>query len=201
LGSTTIQGRRAVQPATNIVAGRSGRRAADPHFEIAVHIELEHKTVTAMAVGGPGAYVFRNVVTVARDPDVVAMVDIDAVLDVGPDAACFLLAVIGQPARVGRTAPRAQQLTVGVEFQHPGRGTAAIRTKAIDTSLAQPIHFLPLGVGNAGQSLYKTGFIIRHGARSIVDPDVIVQVDIQAANLAENPVIWQRLWPSGIDYE
>src|SRR5215469_10833234 len=109
-----------------------------------------------MAVRGPGGRVFRNIFAVARDPDVVAIVDIDAVLDVGPDATCFLLAVTGQPARVGGTAPSAQQFAAGVEFQHPWRGAAAIRTKAIDARLAQSIRLLPFGVGDARQSLFKT---------------------------------------------
>jgi hypothetical protein len=171
-----IQGRCAVEAAIGIVRSGGSRRAADPQFEIAVHVELEHEAVAATAVGGPGGRVTRNLVAVARDPDIVAVVNIDSVFDVGPDAALFLLAVTGQPARIGRTAPSAQQLAAGVEFQHPRCRAAAIRTKAINARLTQPIRFLPFGVSDAGQSLFKTGFVIRQGPRPVIGPDVVVSV-------------------------
>src|SRR5207344_2988078 len=135
--------------------------------------------IAAMAVGGPGSRVARNLVAVARDPDIVAIVDVDSVFDIGPDAALLLLAVTGQPARVGRTAPGAQQLAGGVELQHPRRSAAAIRTKAVDARLAKPIHLLPLGIGDAGQTFFKTGFVIRQGARPVIDPNVIVAIHIE----------------------
>ena len=48
--------------------------------------------------------------SIAGDPDIVLLVDIDAVLAVRPDATIFGLAFATEKARVGWAAPGAQQL-------------------------------------------------------------------------------------------
>jgi hypothetical protein len=54
------------------------------------------------------------------------VIDVDAVLAVGPDAACFGFAFAAYESGIGRTAPGTQELARGVELQHRGRGFAAI---------------------------------------------------------------------------
>ena len=81
------------------------------------------------------------------------------------------------------------------------RRTTAIRAKAVSTREAQTIDRLPLGVGRAGYGLFQSDFVVIECARPIVDPDMVMMVDIEPADLPEYPVVGQRLWPSGIDDE
>src|SRR5665213_179533 len=93
-----VQHRRAVHAAVFIVAVGSAGRAADPHLEIAVHVELQDEAVAAGLVGGPrnflGAGFGRG--GIAGDPHIVLLVDVDAVFAVGPDAAIRGLALAGE---------------------------------------------------------------------------------------------------------
>src|SRR6185312_2055793 len=82
-----VQRRRAVDAGIGVVAVGRGRRAADPHLEIAVHVELQDEAVAALAIGGPGRGIGGHPAAVAGDPDIVLVVDIDAMFAVGPDAA------------------------------------------------------------------------------------------------------------------
>ena len=138
---------------------------------------------------------------ISRDPDVVVLVDINAMLAVGPDAACLRLAFAADETGIGRTAPGAQQLAVGIELQHGRSGFAAIRDGAIGAHLAQPVDRLALLVGGARHGPFQPGLVVGHGARPVVDPDMVMRVDIEPADLAQKPVVRQRLRPCGIDHE
>ena len=133
-----------LMPPSGVVAGGRAGRAADPHLEIAVHVELQDKAVAAILVGGPAGCRVHRLGAIAREPDIVILVDIDAVLAVGPDAAIGRLAMAFQPARIGRAAPGAQQLAVGVEFQHRGRGIAAVGHRAIGAGKAKAVLAMPI---------------------------------------------------------
>ena len=85
-----------------VVASLARRDAADLRYELAVEGEFQDRVV---------------VVGVAADPDEAFLVDLDAVL--APDP---FIAVAG-------AAPGAQQIAVGVEFQHRRRRDAAFRTR------------------------------------------------------------------------
>ena len=67
--------------------------------------------------------------------------------------------------------------------------------------LAEAVDRLALLVLRAGQRPFQPGLFGGHGARPVVDPDMVVLVDIEPADLAENPVVRQRLRPGGIDHE
>ena len=191
VGGQIEQGR-AVDAAIGVIAGGRGGRAADAHLEIAVHVELQDKAVAAILVGGPAGGRIDRLGAIARDPDIVVLVDIDAMLAVGPDAAVGRLAMAFQPARIGRAAPGAQQLAVGVELQHRRRGIAAVGHGAIGARKAQPVLAVTAAAG------FQRRFVGGHGARAVIDPDVIVMVDIEPADLAQHPAMRQRRGPAGI---
>ena len=121
-------------PCVSLLFGPIGR-SADPHFEIAVHVEFQNEAIAAFFVRGPRRSVRARCPAAGRrgisgDPDVVVVVDIDAVLAVGPDAAGLGFAFAADETGIGRTAPGAQQLAVGIKLQNRGRGFAAIRRRA-----------------------------------------------------------------------
>ena len=126
---------------------------------------------------------------IPRNPDVVVLVDIDAVLAVGPDAARFQLAFAADETGIGRTAPGAQQFAIGIEFQNGRSGLAAIRDGAVGAHLAQPVDRLAVLIFRAGQRPFQAGLLVGQGARPVIDPDMVVPVHIQPADLAESPVL------------
>ena len=132
---------------------------------------------------------------ISRDPDVVVLIDVDSVLAVGPDAACLRLAFTADETGIGRTAPGAQQLAVGIELQNRGRGFAAIGDGAILARLADAVDRLALFIGGAGRGSFESSLVVGQRARPVVDPDMIMLVDIEPADLAEQPVVRQRLRP------
>src|SRR5215472_1621282 len=74
--------------------------------------------------------------------------------------------------------PGAQQIAVHVEFQHRRCRHAAFRARRIERCA-----FLVVG----------------QRARAMDHPDVALPVDGDAADLADDPVVRQRLWPGGVD--
>ena len=145
-----IEQRRVIDTAMRVVAVWSPWSSADPHLEIAVPIELQYKAVAAFLVRrprrpsparGPLPAARRGI---SRDPDVVVLVDINTVLGAWPDAACLRLAFTADETGIGRTAPGAQQLAIGIELQNCRSGFAAIRDGAIRAHLAKPVDWLAL---------------------------------------------------------
>src|SRR4029077_16928460 len=88
-----IEQRRVIDATMRVVAVGSLWTSADPHLEIAVHIELQNKAVAAFLVGGPRRLRSARLASavagrgISRDPDVIVLVDVNAVLAAGPDAA------------------------------------------------------------------------------------------------------------------
>src|SRR5439155_8521053 len=101
-------------------------------------------------------------------PDESAVIDLDAVF--APDP---LVTLPG-------TAPGAQQVALGVEFQHRRRRDTAFRS---------------------GRRQACTFFIVGERTRPVYYPDMALGIDGDAAELAENPVVRQRLWPRRLDFE
>src|SRR3954454_6175690 len=134
-----------------VVAAPARRDLADLHHELAVEREFQNGVV---------------VVGIAADPDKSLLVDFDAML--APDP---LIALAG-------TAPRAQQIAVGIEFQHRRRRRAAFRTRR-----CQRRAFLVVG----------------ERARTMDHPDMSLPVHGDAADLPEDPVVRQWLWPGCFD--
>src|SRR3984957_5352963 len=79
-----------------------------------------------------------------------------------------------------RSAPAAQQIAVAVELQHRWRRHAAFRARR-----RQRCPFLVVG----------------QRAWAMDDPDVALRIDCDATDLAEDPVVGQRLWPRRVHRE
>src|ERR1017187_8621042 len=178
-----IEQRRAIDAAVRVVAVWSPGRPADPHLEVAVHVELQNEAVAAPLVGRPGrcgAAAARAASSagrrISRNPDIILVVDVNSVLAVGPDAASFRLAFATDEAGIGGTAPGPQQAAAGIELQNGGSGFAAIRYGAIGTHLAQRVDRLTVLILCTGQWTFQPGFLVRPAARPVIDPDVVVLV-------------------------
>src|SRR5271165_4535736 len=115
----------------HIVAVRSLGSSSDPHLEIAVHVELEDQAVAAPLVRRPRHICLACNSRVSGDPDVVLLVDINPVLTLRPDAACFFLTFAADVTGIRWATPSAQQFTVGIEFENRRSGLAAIRDGSI----------------------------------------------------------------------
>ena len=115
---------RAINAATRVVAIGTVWRPSDPHFEVAIHVELQNEAVTAIFIRGPGrpsgtcttsASSPRRCIPpsgpaargISRNPYVVVLVDVNTLLTIRPDAASFLPAFAADKAGVGWTAPGA----------------------------------------------------------------------------------------------
>src|SRR5450631_2651069 len=118
-----------------------------------------------------------------------------------PDAARLRLTLAPDKTRIGWTAPGTQQLSVGVQFQDGRRSLAAIGEGAIQTHLAQPVDRLTVLTARARHRSFKSGLFVRHRARAVVHPDVVMLVDVEPSYLAQEPVIREGLRPCGIDNE
>ena len=108
------------------------------------------------------------VVAVAGDPDVALLVDVNAVLGLGP--------VVAR----ARPAPAPEQLAVGGELQHRRRRDAA---------------------ACLGRGLLCALLVVDQRGGPMDDPDVVLAVDGDAGDLAEDPFVGQRLGPVRIDGE
>ena len=161
--------------------------------------ERKHEAVAAVLIRHPrrAAAHPSNIArrAIPRDPDIVVLIDINPVLAVGPDAAGLRLAFPANETRIGRTAPGAQHLAVGIKLENRRSGLAAIRDGSICAHLAEPVDRLTLLIGGARHGPFKSSLVSRHGARPVVDPDMVMLVDIEPAYLAKKPVVWQRLRP------
>ena len=61
--------------------------------------------------------------------------------------------------------------------------------------LADAVDRLTLVVRGARHGSFEPSLFIGHGARPIVDPDMVMLVDVESAYLAQQPVVRQRLRP------
>src|SRR5258708_19905783 len=109
---------RAIDAAMRVVAVWSFWSSANPQLEIAVHVKLQYKAVAAFLVRRPRRPSSPCRRGISRDPDVVVLVDVNTVLSSWPDAACLRLTFTANESGIGRTAPGAQQLAVGIKLQN-----------------------------------------------------------------------------------
>ena len=87
----------------------------------------------------------------------------------------------GEPFIAGaRRAPRLQEPAIGVELQDGGRRNAAFRLWRVER---------------------RASFAFRDGGRAVEDPEVVMRIDRQAADLAGGPLVGQRLRPERIRLE
>jgi hypothetical protein len=105
---------------------------------------------------------------VASEPNKAFVVDIDAVLVLEPVVA------------LSRSAPRTQQVSFLIEFQHRRCRLAALGARRIEA---------------------RRLLVVGETAWTLNDPDMILRVDRDAGGLAHDPVVRQRLRPKRIDLE
>src|SRR4029077_4383805 len=111
------------------------------------------------------------------------VVDEKAVLAGRPDAAVFHPAL----PRIGRTAPGAQPPARRAELPDRRRRYAAVAKHAVGPWEAQHVHGLAILALVRG--LAQRRFVVGQRARPLVDPDVIVGRDVEAAHLSDDPVV------------
>ena len=138
---------------------------------------------------------------IAGDPDIIFLVDIDAVFDIRPDAAVFRLAFAADKAGIGRAAPGAQQFAAAIKFHDRGRRSATIRTETIGPHESKTIDRLTFGVGRTCDGGLKPHFIVVERAWPVVDPNMVVTIDIEAADLPQQPAMRQWLRPGRVNDE
>ena len=182
-----IEQRRAVLAAVLVVAvGSFGAVTADHHHELPVLGEFQDHAVGAV-VRRPRRTVRIGVPAVAAKIDEAVVVDEDAVLAGRPDATVFHPAL----PRIGRTAPGAQQLARRIELHDRRRGHAAIAKNAVGPRETQHVNGLSVLVLVRG--IGQRRFVVGQRARPLVDPDVIIGRDVEAAHLSDDPVVGQLL--------
>src|SRR4029077_16241010 len=131
--------------------------------------------------------------------DKVVLINVDAVLTRRPDATVLLSALRFQETRIPGTAPGLQQFACFIEHQHRWRSHTATVNLPIRPRKSERTDRLALGV-SARYALHPA---IRgcNRARTVVNPDLVVLVDGYSANIADHPVVGQRLGPSRIDHK
>jgi hypothetical protein len=65
--------------------------------------------------------------------------------------------------------------------------------------MSQPADRLPFRV-LAGNDR-RPGIGLAERTRAVVDPDVVVRVDEDAADVADDPIVREHLWPGGVEHE
>ena len=105
---------------------------------------------------------------VSADPDVVHVVDRDPVVRAGPHVL------------VGGASPRVDEVALGIELEHRGRGPAAFPDRRV-------------GVGPAFGALGEVA--------AVHDEHMVARVDTDPDGRPEHPVIRQLVRPEWIDFE
>src|SRR5882762_4738213 len=136
---------------------------------------------------------------ITSDIDKVVLINVDAMLTRRPDATVLLAALSLQEARITRTAPGLQQFACFVEHEHRRRGLAAAVNLAIRPRESERADRIALRV----RARYALHPAIRGGDRTgtVVNPYLVMLVDGYSANIADHPVVGQRLWPGRIEHK
>src|SRR5579872_1716384 len=117
----------------------------------------------------------------------------------GPHATVLLAAFCLKEIRIARTAPGLHQFSGFVEYQHRWRGHTAAVNLPIRPRKSKHADRIALRV-LAGDPFHSTiGGADRTG--TVVNPDVIVLIDGNSADVANHPVVRQRLRPRRIEYK
>ena len=111
-------------------------------------------------------------VAVPGEPDVVVVIDEDPVLVVRPLASQRGGTSRGEESRIIGTSPRPEQIAVRVELHDRRRAETAVRPPGLRPCL-----------------------VFGEGPGALDDPDAVVPIDGNAGDLADEPPVWQRLWP------
>src|SRR5262249_14889714 len=192
--------RRSVDAAAGIVAvWPFSAGPSDLIDERAVRLELQHLRVVAEVRRPRKLSVKILARPVAGDVDEIVVVDEDPVFAGRPEAAVLLAALVLQKSWIRRPAPGLQQVARLVELKDRRRretapGHLTVRTGVTDGADRIAVRVLAGGAERAG-----VGRVER--ARTVIDPDVVVPIDEQPADVADDPVVRQRFRPAWINDE
>src|SRR5438105_4682114 len=136
---------------------------------------------------------------IASDIDKVVLINIDAMLTRRPEATVLLAALSLQVARITRTAPGLQQFACFVEHENRRRGHAAAVNLSIRPRESKRADRRALHV----RACYTLHPAVSRGDRTgtVENPDVVVLIDGYSADIADHPVVGQRLGPSRIKHK
>ena len=107
------------------------------------------------------------------------------------------------PSKPGSAGPPQARSSLPSASNSSTEGAARQQSAPKPLARAKPsaVDRLPLGVGRARQRLLQPDFVVVQGARAVIDPDMVVAVDIEPADLAEQPAMRQRPRPGRIGNE
>src|SRR6202158_6273874 len=136
---------------------------------------------------------------IAGEIDKVFLIDVDPVLTRRPDATVSLAAFRLEEAWIARTAPGLQQFACFVDHENRRRGHTAAVNLPKRSRESERADRIALRV-RARYALHPTiGGADRTG--TVVNPDVVVLIDGYSADVADHPVVGQRLGPSRIEHK
>src|ERR1700730_1918596 len=136
---------------------------------------------------------------IAGNIDKVVLINVDPVLTRRPDATVLLAALSLQEARITWTAPGLQQFACFVEHEHRRRGHTTTVNLPIRPRESERADRLALRVG----ARYALHPAISGGDRTgtVVNPDVVVLIDGDSADIADHPAVVPGLQPSRIEHK
>jgi hypothetical protein len=102
--------------------------------------------------------------------------------------------MLADEAGIGRTAPGLEQVAVLIELHDRGRRQAAARDRPVRSWIAELVDRLAVGIGDriaviVDRRVGRAGLIVGQRARPLDDPDVVVAVHREAADLTRDPVV------------
>src|SRR5262249_10182636 len=86
-------------------------------------------------------------------------------------------------------------------FQDRWCGLATIGDGTVRPHVSDTVDRLTASILCTGHGPFEASLLRRHCAGTIVDPDMVMLVHIESADLAKQPVILQWLRPRGIDHK
>ncbi len=140
------------------------------------------------------------VLAVAGHVHEIVVIHEDAVLARRPEAAVRLAAVLVEESRIGGSAPGREQVAFAVELEHGRRrDTAARAAFGVRSWMAERADRHTLVVRRRPR--HRAGRARVERPRPVIDPDVVVRVHGNTADLADPPIVRQRLRPACIHHE
>ena len=191
---------RAIHTAVGVVAvGAFRARGANLVDEGAVGLELQDVRIVA-EVRRPRILAVKVArLAVAGDVNKIVVIDVDAVLARRPEAAVGLTAFGFQKIRIARAAPGLQQFASGVEHEDRRRRRAAAVDLAVGPRMTERADRFALLVFARGA--LHAAVLRADRARAVINPDLVVLVDGDTADVADHPMVRQRLRPCGVEHE
>ena len=184
-------------PSLLLLSGPAGR-AADPHLEIAVHVELQDEAVAAVLVGGPRRFPWRRAWAPRHCRRSRRCPSGRHRCRARCSARCSRLRpCICRRGNPGSAGPPQARSSLPSASNSSTEGAARQQSAPKPLTRAKPSALTgwPLASVAPGNGLFEPDLVVVQGARPVVDPDMVVPVDIEPADLPEQPAMRQRLRP------